>query len=1399
MHRPVPSAYRGDIIVKKVLLGLAGLLVLLVVAALVVPGFIDWNAYKAEIAAQAKAATGRDVTIGGDIRMTVLPAPALLARDVRMANLAGASEADMVRLKSLEIRIALWPLLGGEVQVQTVKLVEPVIHLEVLADGRRNWDFASRAKPAAPKGATESAGGPGLGGAVRLDSFIIENGTVTFRDAVTGVVERVEKINASIAAASLAGPFESTGTLTARGIPLQYDVSLGRIINQRTLPIGLTLGVGPERATVKAKGTIIGLGDKPKFKGTVVAESANLAVAIRALARGAALPGVLARAFSFEADVVASAAGAEVTKMTIRLGETRFTGALKVATGETVIVDAKLAAAKLDLDEWLAAINGGAGRQAAAAPVANKGKGDKAAVAPPFEIPRGFGGSLEVTVDALTYRGGVVRQIRVGGGLAAGRITLKRLSALLPGGSDVTVSGVLTAAKSKPRFEGNVKAATGDLRGVLRWLGVAVPDIPADRLRRLSVTTKVVATPDEIRISGLAAKFDSSRMSGGVTVALRERPAFGASIVLDRLNVDAYLPPPPKADKANKAAKAAKGGGKETTLDAALDALGVLDTFDANIKARVGSLVYGGTPIEGIVFDGTLHNGTLTLRRASADKAAGASVSATGSISGFTGDLKMKGLNFEAKAANTARLFRMLRLDPPVDPKALGAVTVKGKLDGTLAKPTFDVALSAAGAKVKLSGTIGILAGEAKDLRFDFKAADTDRLFRAFNVKPTVDTKRLGAVAVTGRADGSLKKAVIEVRAQAAGAEVRLAGTIGDLLGEVTVTGLSLDATAADAARLFPVLRLKPPIDAKGLGTVTVKGRADGSLKKAVIDVRAQAAGADVRLAGTIGDLLGEVTATGLSLDATAADAARLFRVLRLKPPIDAKGLGAVTVKGRADGSLKKATVDMDIQAAGAAIKAQGTLSVLGPAFRGTVKAAHGDLAGFVRAMGSDYRFRGRVGGFDIAATVDGAPDGVTLRGITGTVGDVSLKGDVEVVLAGVRPHVTAALATGAIVVDNFLPATKAASLGPPMERRFGRPGIVPAAWMARPIEKGLPGLTLALSGRWSVAPLDLSVLRAFDADVALNTPALSYDRYRVENAEVSATIRDGVLTTKRLTGAIFGGTVQGSGRVNAQAVPRIEARVRLQNLDVARASRAISGKGASGRMGMTITLAAQGASVARLISSLGGDGAFEIRGLDVKAGTSGTALAGPLNLIAGLGQLGAGTSISKRADITGSFRIARGIVRSNDLRILSEMGTGQAKGVVDLPNWQMDVKGSMQLSQGLHTVLASKVREIPRSVPIHIKGPVDNPKILEPNVASILTRTIVVPGVQKLIDKKLGKSPLGGLLKGILGGQPQPAPAPPPQPAPGGLLPPPPPQQQQQQAPRQIRPEDLLRQLFKR
>ena len=171
-----------------------------IVAIIVVPHFIDWTRYKSVITARAKEATGRDLVIDGTIGLSILPPPTLSVTKVRFANGTGGSVPDMATLDSLDLRVALFPLLRGNLTVENVTVVAPKIIVETLPDGSSNLAF----------GAAKANGGSSATGAgfvakppsIQIDRLAIERGTLIYRDA-SGAAQTVEVLLQGVHVGSL--------------------------------------------------------------------------------------------------------------------------------------------------------------------------------------------------------------------------------------------------------------------------------------------------------------------------------------------------------------------------------------------------------------------------------------------------------------------------------------------------------------------------------------------------------------------------------------------------------------------------------------------------------------------------------------------------------------------------------------------------------------------------------------------------------------------------------------------------------------------------------------------------------------------------------------------------------------------------------------------------------------------------------------------------------------------------------------------------------------------------------------------------------------------------------------------------------------------------------------------
>ncbi|MCW8970643.1 MAG: AsmA family protein, partial [Rhodospirillales bacterium] len=722
---------------RKVLIGAVVLFVILIGAVIVAPGFIDWNHYKDQIAARIHEATGRRVHFDGDISATLLPAPALIAERVRLSNVDGAAVADMVSLRSLVVRVAMGPLLGGNIQVEALRLVDPVIELETLADGRQNWAFQPAQKPEgatttpatsqeASKSAADSVGDL----PVRIDSFVIDNGTLVYRDAKAGTVERVSSINARVVAASLLGPFDATGAAVIRGIPVDLEVSIGRMIQGRTVPFTLNAGLS-DTAKARFTGALVLTDDTPKLRGDILAEGSRLADAVGIISGGGTLPGILGQSFALKSAISATAERLDMTEIDLRLGSTQAGGNAHLKLDAKVPqFRAAINVKRIDLDEWIAlpaidvkglakaAVSTSEDGKASIAlrndstPPAGQGtsSGTKANASP---LPKNINAALELGVEALSYKGGVITQAKANVALTEGEFIVNQISALLPGGGEAATFGFVTLEGGNPKYEGEVEANVGDLQGIMRWLGAGPLQVPADRLRKLSARGKVSLTPEQIQVAGLSAAFDSSHVKGGVTLALTDRLSFGADLSLDRINVDAYLlPPPATAGKPSPAVGDKAPTGVSTTqpstkapIPSFFSAFSALTGFDANLRMAIGEMTVNGISVKNTRFDGTLFNSALTIRDASVGGMAGASASIKGTLNGLGGIPSAKGITIAMATADTIPLFRLAGITP-IPALTKGKIAVNGAIDGSLVNPTVKLDIDALGGVFGLAGTL---------------------------------------------------------------------------------------------------------------------------------------------------------------------------------------------------------------------------------------------------------------------------------------------------------------------------------------------------------------------------------------------------------------------------------------------------------------------------------------------------------------------------------------------------------------------------------------------------------------------------------------------------------------------------------------------------------------------
>ncbi len=266
---------------KAILIVAAGVLLVAIVAIVVALRSIDFNKYKGLIAEKVKAATGRELRLGGNLDLRIGFSPAVVVEDVSFANAPWGSRPEMVKVRRFEVEVALLPLIFRDVQVKRLILVQPDILLETDGKGIGNWSMGGAAPPPAAKPGDTKAGLT----AILVEKVRIEKGTLTYRDGRTKQTTSLVLDRLDLQAKGVTSPLaiEFAGAYGGKSFTLAGTVGpLGELLApSRPYPVKLTLKAGG--ATVEVDGAIAkpmeaaGLDIQVAAKGNELAEAAGLA------------------------------------------------------------------------------------------------------------------------------------------------------------------------------------------------------------------------------------------------------------------------------------------------------------------------------------------------------------------------------------------------------------------------------------------------------------------------------------------------------------------------------------------------------------------------------------------------------------------------------------------------------------------------------------------------------------------------------------------------------------------------------------------------------------------------------------------------------------------------------------------------------------------------------------------------------------------------------------------------------------------------------------------------------------------------------------------------------------------------------------------------------------------
>jgi AsmA protein len=360
------------------------------------------------------------------------------------------------------------------------------------------------------------------------------------------------------------------------------------------------------------------------------------------------------------------------------------------------------------------------------------------------------------------------------------------------------------------------------------------------------------------------------------------------------------------------------------------------------------------------------------------------------------------------------------------------------------------------------------------------------------------------------------------------------------------------------------------------------------------------------------------------------------------------------------------------------------------------------------------------LGPFEIKGALAMAGPKMSFTGAELSLDAIRARGDVMVDSSGKVPYVKAKLDTNTLDLNPYLPPSTATS---------GSASKTPAAPGAA-VPTPRPG------EGWSTEPIDVSGLRAANADLSLGVEGLLIRKIKIGKGQLGVQLKGGKLTADLAELALYQGngkgrvTVDGSGKVPGIGLDMTLNGVQAEPLlkDVMDMDR-FSGTGQA-----QIQVNGSGASQADLMAALNGKGNVKFENGAIKGINLGAMVRNVSTAF-----LDAQAGRAEQTDFTelsGTFVIEKGILKNNDLTMQAPLLRLAGAGTVNLPQRSINYRVEPKIAA---TAEGQGGRRDARGVeiPVVISGSWDNLSY-KPDLSGLLENP------QGAVDS----------LRGILGGQ---------------------------------------------
>lgn len=520
--------------------------------------------YRQVVIDEVKKMTGRELVIGGPLDFSSFPTPRFVVNDVKLKNLPGTKNENIISIESIEAKVSFISLLFSSVKINGFILNSPVVELENFVDAYPNWKDADFVGPPVEYKNKDKNNIIGLISAGTLE---LKDLKVVYHSGQSKNPLKREFLfpETVIEEDSIVGPYNIEGVFKASDeLALDYVVATGNFSEAKT-PIKFTL------KTKNTKFELDGNYENSYFTGNLVSsvgQSLNEILNYIGVEGSPLASLVLNKPAEAKSEVIITSEGIGLQNLKINSEKINGEGALQFIFGRIAEIRTAMKFDNIEISSVAATEkekiadddkNDESEEEKGISPLLLKNdftkpeKIEKERAAGRyinFKMPQDLNAKLDVLITKIVYNGQAASDVRMRAEAAADGFKVYSLTAAnMPGESLAEFSGTIAE-------EGDIQKISGALRGsgksfppLAKWLGIDISDFKEGNFNDFSGEVAFSVSPKNIYLQKIDVNFDGGNLIGQMVYDIGEKAgSLKASLKATKFNLDSYLRDDAKTD-----------------------------------------------------------------------------------------------------------------------------------------------------------------------------------------------------------------------------------------------------------------------------------------------------------------------------------------------------------------------------------------------------------------------------------------------------------------------------------------------------------------------------------------------------------------------------------------------------------------------------------------------------------------------------------------------------------------------------------------------------------------------------------------------------------------------------------------------------------------------------------